>query len=265
MIPVFFSMRHQPTFSNASRNVWRYKKRFNLNWRLRKINSISTTNSGRNHFGKLILRTRGRLLLDMKIPSIAFSYRYSPLAFIADFVFIACKNKFLTLIFFKTGALFYTNSMCEQLLFSYGSCNHRWNRRFRRSRFAPLSWFKMLLLIKKLSFVSLIEAKPGRGAQYSRSTGSCSKIFSFDGGLALLILPSKVRKTFPLFSMVGCNRLMGEENKVYRNTKSGYWRSMGRKGQVRGVAQNPVDHPHGGRTKSIKHQQTPWGKTTKLK
>jgi large subunit ribosomal protein L2 len=34
---------------------------------------------------------------------------------------------------------------------------------------------------------------------------------------------------------------------------------------VRGVAMNPVDHPHGGRTKAIRYQRTPWGKTTKYK
>lgn len=263
MIPVFFSMYRQQVFSNASRNVWRYSKFFNLNWRFKKINSIFSASRGRNHVGKCILRTRGRLGMNVKIPRIAFFFHYLPLAFIADFVFIAGKNKFLSLIFFKTGALIYANAMSGQRLFSYGS----WNRRLKRSRFAPSSWFKMLIQIRKLSFVSLIEMSPGRGAQYSRSTGSCSKIFSFDEvqRTALLQLPSKVKKTFSYFSMVGRNRLMGEENKFYRNTKSGYWRKLGWKGQVRGVAQNPVDHPHGGRTKSIKHQQTPWGKTTKLK
>jgi large subunit ribosomal protein L2 len=49
------------------------------------------------------------------------------------------------------------------------------------------------------------------------------------------------------------------------NTKSGYWRSFGLKSIVRGVAMNPVDHPHGGRTKAIRYQRTPWGKTTKYK
>jgi large subunit ribosomal protein L2 len=49
------------------------------------------------------------------------------------------------------------------------------------------------------------------------------------------------------------------------NGKAGYWRSFGLKSLVRGVAMNPVDHPHGGRTKSVKYPRTPWGKTTKFK
>ena len=40
---------------------------------------------------------------------------------------------------------------------------------------------------------------------------------------------------------------------------------LGKKPKVRGVAKNPTDHPHGGRTKAIKYPRTPWGKTTKFK
>jgi len=49
---------------------------------------------------------------------------------------------------------------------------------------------------------------------------------------------------------------LSENNKVF-NTKSGFYRNNGVKAQVRGVAMNPVDHPHGGRTKAIKYQRTP--------
>jgi large subunit ribosomal protein L2 len=55
------------------------------------------------------------------------------------------------------------------------------------------------------------------------------------------------------------------EAKRFSNSKAGYWRLFGNKPTVRGVAMNAVDHPHGGRTKSIKHPLTPWGKTTKKK
>jgi large subunit ribosomal protein L2 len=60
-------------------------------------------------------------------------------------------------------------------------------------------------------------------------------------------------------------RISISENKNFLNGKAGYWRSFGFKSLVRGVAMNPVDHPHGGRTKSVKYQRTPWGKTTKFK
>jgi large subunit ribosomal protein L2 len=60
-------------------------------------------------------------------------------------------------------------------------------------------------------------------------------------------------------------RLALEEKVNYLNGKAGYWRSFGNKPLVRGVAMNPVDHPHGGRTKAVKYPRTPWGKTTKFK
>ena len=66
-----------------------------------------------------------------------------------------------------------------------------------------------------------------------------------------------------LMCRLGC--LEPKDHKNMNNTKSGYWRALGIKSTVRGVAKNPVDHPHGGRTKSIKYPRTPWGKTTKFK
>jgi len=53
--------------------------------------------------------------------------------------------------------------------------------------------------------------------------------------------------------------------KKMKNNKAGAIRQRGRKSIVRGVAMNPVDHPHGGRTKAIAHPRTPWGTTAKLK
>ena len=50
-----------------------------------------------------------------------------------------------------------------------------------------------------------------------------------------------------------------------RWSKAGTWALNGRRPKVRGVARNPVDHPHGGRAKSIRFQRTPWGKPAKLK
>jgi large subunit ribosomal protein L2 len=67
------------------------------------------------------------------------------------------------------------------------------------------------------------------------------------------------------YSLVFLGSLSLEEKKKFHNTKSGYWRSLGFKSTVRGVAMNAVDHPHGGRTKAVRYQRTPWGKTTKFK
>ena len=103
--------------------------------------------------------------------------------------------------------------------------------------------------------------------QYARSAGTWAKIIKVDSinHIAFVKLPSGVRKFFSLYSslMLGPSALKLKRKTA--NTRSGFWRSYGVKSKVRGVAMNPIDHPHGGRTKSIKYPRTPWGKTTKFK
>lgn len=118
----------------------------------------------------------------------------------------------------------------------------------------------MLIQQKKNSKISFVELKPLQGSLYSRSQGSSAKIIKLDTrtGLSLIKLPSGVKKVFSAFSLSH----EGPSNtdflkKQYLNTKSGFWRRSGLKPIVRGVAMNPIDHPHGGRTKSIKYPRTP--------
>jgi large subunit ribosomal protein L2 len=125
----------------------------------------------------------------------------------------------------------------------------------------------MIFQIKKLSFISCLELLPGLGAQYVRSSGTKARIIKLDSSShsALIQLPSGVKKIFSYYSFVMLGRLSLAENLNFLNGKAGYWRSFGLKSLVRGVAMNPVDHPHGGRTKAVKYPRTPWGKTTKFK
>jgi large subunit ribosomal protein L2 len=118
-----------------------------------------------------------------------------------------------------------------------------------------------------LSRVSLAELTPGLGIQYVRSAGCFARFIKInaENHTAILQLPSGVRKAFSLFSLASLGAVALRPKRWTANTKSGYWRSYGVKPHVRGVARNPIDHPHGGRTKSIKYPRTPWGKTTKFK
>jgi large subunit ribosomal protein L2 len=68
-----------------------------------------------------------------------------------------------------------------------------------------------------------------------------------------------------VYALASLGAVALKNKRLVTNTKSGYWRNFGLKPHVRGVARNPVDHPHGGRAKSIKYPRTPWGKTTKFK
>jgi large subunit ribosomal protein L2 len=107
--------------------------------------------------------------------------------------------------------------------------------------------------------VSLLEILPNKGIQYVRSSGSFSKILKMDSRIStsLIKLPSGVKKIFSTYSLGSVGSVALPENKKCLNNSAGFYKKFGKKSQVRGVAMNPVDHPHGGRAKSVKYQRTP--------
>jgi len=66
-----------------------------------------------------------------------------------------------------------------------------------------------------------------------------------------------VRKLFSIYSFTNLGASSRSDKQFLKTTKSGFYRNLGIGVCVRGIAQNPVDHPHGGRTKSIKYPRTP--------
>lgn len=249
--------------SAATRNVYFFFN--NLNF-YNKINHLSLGlkwRAGRNKSGKIVIRTRTSLLIKNKNIKINFNLRYFKLGFIGSFNFIPFKNKLLSLIYYSNGSFTYYLSTENHKLFSFICYN--FHKKLKKLKIK--NTFFMLFQIKKLSFVSVLELLPGSGAQYTRSPGTKSRIIKFDleNHSVLIKLSSGVKKIFSYYSFVMLGHLSLQENLYCLNGKAGYWRSFGVKSLVRGVAMNPVDHPHGGRTKSVKYPRTPWGKTTKFK
>lgn len=113
-----------------------------------------------------------------------------------------------------------------------------------------------------------IELRPGKGGQMARSAGSWAQLMAKEGKYALLRLPSgELRRV-----LLTCRATVGSvSNREHENVslgKAGRKRWMGVRPTVRGVAMNPVDHPHGGgegRTSGGRHPVTPWGVKTKGK
>jgi large subunit ribosomal protein L2 len=114
--------------------------------------------------------------------------------------------------------------------------------------------------------VHCIELKPGKGAQIARSAGASAQILAREGEYATLRLRSgEVRKV-----RYECRAVIGEvgnsDHNLRKLGKAGATRWRGIRPTVRGVAMNPVDHPHGGgegRTSGGRHPVTPWGISTK--
>jgi large subunit ribosomal protein L2 len=116
------------------------------------------------------------------------------------------------------------------------------------------------------STIHCVELKPGKGAQLGRSAGASIQLVAREGQYATLRLRSgEIRKV-----LSDCRATIGEVGNLEHNLvswgKAGASRWRGIRPTVRGVAMNPVDHPHGGgegRTKGGRHPVTPWGFPTK--
>jgi large subunit ribosomal protein L2 len=111
-----------------------------------------------------------------------------------------------------------------------------------------------------------IELKPGKGAQMARSAGAYARIVAAEKGMITLKLPSGELR---LVSEKCIATIGSVGNKSHENVsigKAGRSRWMGRRPKVRGVAMNPIDHPHGGgegRTSGGRHPVSPWGVPSK--
>jgi large subunit ribosomal protein L2 len=114
--------------------------------------------------------------------------------------------------------------------------------------------------------VHCVEMLPGKGAQLVRAAGGAAQLLAREGDYAQLRLRSgEIRKVH-----VNCRATIGEvgneENSLRSIGKAGAQRWRGIRPTVRGVAMNPVDHPHGGgegKTAAGRHPVSPWGTLTK--
>jgi large subunit ribosomal protein L2 len=108
-----------------------------------------------------------------------------------------------------------------------------------------------------------VEFKPGAGGKMARSAGSSIQLVAKEGDYATLRLPSTEMRRVP----IDCRATVGEvgnaEHDLIKIGKAGRNRWKGVRPQTRGVAMNPVDHPHGGgegKTSGGRHPVSPWGK-----
>ena len=114
--------------------------------------------------------------------------------------------------------------------------------------------------------IHAIELKPGKGAQIARSAGASVQLVAREGQYATVRLRSGEMRKVP----VDCRATLGEvsnsEHSLRKLGKAGAARWRGVRPTVRGVAMNPVDHPHGGgegKTSGGRHPVSPWGVPTK--
>nr|NP_066335.1 ribosomal protein L2 [Malawimonas jakobiformis]AAG13702.1 ribosomal protein L2 [Malawimonas jakobiformis] len=109
-----------------------------------------------------------------------------------------------------------------------------------------------------------IELVPGKGGQLARAAGTYALLVSKTAnGYAMLRLKSGETRLVSIFCMatIGVVSNIEHNNTIYGKAGASRWSN--RKPVVRGIVMNPVDHPHGGRTKGGRPSVTPWGRPTK--
>ena len=119
-----------------------------------------------------------------------------------------------------------------------------------------------LRLIPVGTTVHAIEMKPGAGAKLARSAGTSVQLVAKEGEYATLRLPSTEMRRVPIDCRATVGAVGNAEADLVKVGKAGRSRWKGKRPQTRGVAMNPVDHPHGGgegKTSGGRHPVSPWG------
>ena len=213
---------------------------------------------GRNHRGKITVRFRGGghkrhyRIIDFArdkdgIPARVVSREYDP-----------NRSAWITLLHYADGAKRYIIAPVSLEIGSQVEAGEK--AEIRVGNALPLRRIPLGAVIHNL------ELSPGRGGQVARSAGTSAKLIGKEGKRAHIRMPSGEVRIFN----VECRATIGEvgnpDHKNIKSGKAGRIRHMGRKPHVRGVAMNPVDHPHGGgegRARVGRPQVSPTGKLAK--
>jgi ribosomal protein L2 len=261
--------------SGASRASFFYKNELPLQLKHKKLLNFYKWRAGRSSNGRVVVWTKGKKTTKHCIPATNYKFRHTALCFIGGFLLRPVLNKLVSLLFLSSGSITYVPTSSKHQMFQITQLKSVFTK--KNSFLDQLKFSSPHILINQSFFlikqlpknqpVSLLEILPAKGVQYARSTGTSARIVKMDSRIStsLVKLPSGVKKVFSTYSIGSIGPVSLSENKKWGNNSAGFYKKHGKKSQTRGVAMNPVDHPHGGRAKSVRYQRTPWGKTTKYK
>jgi ribosomal protein L2 len=258
--------------SGASRNIQLFQRRLPLQSIHKELMLYKRWGAGRSQSGRVVLRTRGKCNLHLRKPFINYSFRDTSFCFIAGFFLIPRSAKLVSLVFTASGTASYLVSSTKHKIFALTRMRGVVWRRFISSSSQRLLFteclsavptseifISILWTLPKNKPVSLIEKYPGYGVRYARSPGTSGRLLKMDSrtGNGLLLLPSKMKTSVSIYGIGSEGTVALPLRNKLRNTSAGYLRRHGYKSMVRGIAMNPIDHPHGGKTNSLRYPRTP--------
>ncbi len=230
-------------------------------WKGNPVKALSeglTKSGGRNNAGRITARRRGgghkRLyrMVDFKrrkfdVPAKVVRLEYDP-----------NRTAFIALIEYDDGEVSYI--LAPQRLEAGDTVVSGEKADIKPGNAMPLASIPVGTIVHN------VEMKPGKGGQIARSAGTYVQLVGRDAGHALLRLGSGEVRMVRAECMATIGAVSNPDQGNSKLGKAGRKRWLGKRPSVRGVAMNPVDHPHGGgegRTSGGRHPVTPWGRPTK--
>lgn len=227
---------------------------------VKKLTVGLTSKGGRNNFGRITARRRGGghkrsyRLVDFKrqkfdVPATVERLEYDP-----------NRTAFIALITYADGEQNYI--LAPQRLAAGDQVISGARADIKPGNAMPMNSIPVGTIIHN------IEMKPGKGGQIARAGGTYAQLIGRDQGYAQLKLTSGELRLVRGECMATIGAVSNPDQANIKIGKAGRKRWLGKRPSVRGVAMNPVDHPHGGgegRTSGGRHPVTPWGKPTKGK
>jgi large subunit ribosomal protein L2 len=217
-------------------------------------------NGGRNNMGRITARRRGGghkrryRIVDFKRDKL------NVVATVERLEYDPNRTAFIALIRYEDGDLAYI--LAPQRLKAGDTVVSGTDVDIRPGNAMPLQNIPVGTIIHN------VEMKAGKGGQIARSAGTYVQLIGKDRGYAQLRLASGELRLVRAECMATIGAVSNADQQNIKLGKAGRSRWLGKRPSVRGVAMNPIDHPHGGgegRTSGGRHPVTPWGKPTKGK
>ena len=222
---------------------------------VKKLTEGQSSTGGRNNHGRITSRRRGGghkqayRLIDFKrkkldMPATVERLEYDP-----------NRTAFIALIKYEDGELAYI--LAPQRLGVGDTVISAQTADIKPGNAMPLKNMPVGTIVHN------IELQAGKGGQLARSAGCYAQLIGKDAGYAQIRLSSGELRLVrgECFASIGAVSNPDNQNTVL--AKAGRARWLGRRPSVRGIAMNPVDHPHGGRGNGGRAPSTPWGKCTR--
>lgn len=222
------------------------------------------SNSGKSKIGRTILWSKSNNSFNHLYYINNYDKLNNQLAIILSYSFYNKNSTFISIIKYSNNSLSYYKLINGLEIGSIITINNR-SLKFINNIKTILGSISYLYLIPINCIISNIIPYKSFKSKYAKSSGTYLTIFQHynELNIFILVLPTGEKKIFSGFSKITIGRNSNIFNKYCVLGKAGLNIKYGFKPVVRGVAMNPVDHPHGGRTKVNKPEVSPWGWTAK--